>query len=1349
MICMRSLTRVCSTVAVDPYRQYMRGRLAMLVALLFYLMAVVAPSEGKTLFQAQYDQSHVDADYAVGDTTAAPIAYRENHGECSMCKQTHDGYQLPRTIRTGRFGGALDLTNVNHNITYVDSKNFNPIKGTAELWFVIDDDPEGSYHPLFGWFSPPILPDKLERDRALYVHIKGNQITLTMFTPHQSSKVVVVDGLEETGKWHHLEINWDCTDGDGQSRYNVYLDGQIAIRISDGEALVDDADTAIREDANKENPGSVEGRVGKVARVGQVGRVHLGIWDSGWGHFLRGRIDEFRITDQIEHEDDFAPPKRAYAMPGTSAGIAMTYLQARSDLQLLKDRLAVFDQTHKLLQGQVEIRADLMQVKADSARVLEQMEPSIKAVIALFRRQAQDAGMTEENWLADFASQTKHDEGDRSSHADIQSTLDESADAVRSARYAMVNALGKLYTLIPDIYNQTIVNLGYLRDEQESLQRATHYIKHIGDKSDDRWIKQQSTRSQQVSRQAEQAIDKVSESLEKVCRDFYALFKGSAINQAEPIPALSGFAKNPNKRKQIEAMIERLSADGLVVADARKAIADTFNDWQADPVLQKQFPDYRVVVPAPLPPVSVAPDGALKRVIFAGPGFGRVKTLLSLGFDTMRESGAHVEWTAEDQFDDTPNSLAVNQWDEHQVPLSTTVLHYAIGAGMYRPRWFNAEEDMDYYLRPGPHNVNQGGLEFRHPLVRDMIRRYLEEAARINASRPYTFIYKGPWEAHPYTGASVRVPGERTVAFKELGYSNYAVKAFRNYLQNKYESIANLNQIWRTSYASFEAIEPPEAHIRAFIVRKNQRGQEVHIPFFPSKRVRATPLTYEFERCRKDLYVDYLSDSYQAIRRGDPQHPLASSTSGGIMDEILVNGLDDLLMLENGVDMWGKHPSGGIGWSDSPYMWGLNRYFKKTLVSLEYYGWGQEEIGNDFWPSFQLASDTSSELIYNASRRDIWHELSWDRRMLVFYWTQKLVEMQQGVSKFKSPLVRSFATMIPVVKRRTEQINEQLFDVPVMKPRIGVLHSGPSNINAFPTNNTQRAADDIFNRLIAKQYHFGIVPEKFIVEGRDTLDNYDVIILPYVQYSADGFDDMLKSWVHNGGTLIAAGPFGLYDQYGFDIEHGLRSEALPDYEISYPTPGDYDVSSRWEATRKGRRVKKDYIKTTYGRGTILFTLDGRALRNTGALATSAYVGIEIGGDNVQGKTASTRRRETSQSDGIRPLALPSDDQLSEPVKAFYDVLSQATQRKAWVNHGNVEMVIRQEKPGEALFVSLLNWNYREPLKTQVMVQGEYDHVVDLSMPGGFPVPVTIEKGMTIIPVVLGPGEGLMLKLQSQ
>ena len=1216
--------------------------LSVVLALLSLGQAAVA----RTLFLAHFDGDTVEAEFAAGSPKVAAVP----------------GQPVARTTRDneGRWGRGLDLRRQEGGRCAYDAlHNLDIRRGTVDFWYCFDEHKPGMYHPLFGWYNPPGTYE----NGALSVYTQDALMTFDVHTP---SSPVQAAFQVDLGKWYHLEINWDCSGGDGASTYNVYIDGRLVLNKTRAKAL-------------------------KAAG----GRLHVGIWGYAYGHFLHGRIDELRVTNQVEHLTNFTPPQAPYLTPGTTASI-------RRDLATAKHRLGELRQTLRHLEG----------------------VPGIKAV-ELQRSRERHRQLTEKLGLVDAAA------ADR---AATHTVLAGVSDSIQALFGDVIHSAGTRYSTIPAAHNEVLVQLAYLRDEAESLQRAVVYCGKLDTVAASDAIER--------SREAAVAVD---ERLASASQEFFTLFDDAPGARTNPVTAMRSFTASNHKARIMDEMLRSVSSAAERVRGARDELATALERLRTSPQFKAVFPHYRPFAPPSAGPVAVEPDGTLKRIIFGG-GHGRTDTLSTLQFDTLLENGVDVAWPAPDRFEATPFPAAVAQWENYKIPLSDKILPYAIGDGMYRPPWFADVhgEKPEYYF--APNYTGSGGFDYRHPVPRQLILKYLEEAARLNSQEPYTFIYKGPWEAHPYRGTSVDVPGKRTVAFQEHGFSAVAIKAFRDYLQKKHGTIGALNKAWRSDYKSFHAIQPPEPLVRAFVVTKDARGQDVYTTFLPNKRLPGadtTALTYEFERCRKDLYADYLADCYAAIRRGDPQHPLASSTSGGIMGEILINSLDDLQMPARCVDMWGKHPSGGYGWDDSPYMYGLNRYFNKTLVSLEYYGWAQEVIGDNFYGTFQVAEGATTEDIINAGRRDVWHELSWDRRMLLFYWTQKLVRIDGGFRESQSPLLRPWSGFIPAVKRRVMRLNEILVNVPIVPPRIAVLHPGVSIINAYPTNACARITRDVFDRLLSKQYHFGVVPEAFILDGRDQLDNYDVLILPYAQYFADGFDRKLDAWVRNGGTLISAGPYGLYNQYGVPLGHGA-SQVFDDLTFEYPAPDKYRLSWTWRAGRDGQPITDRFLTAKHGRGTVLMTLDGRAFSRHGG-AAEAHVGTEIAA-NSTGEDAQDGAI-AGPDDRARPLKVSDDDDLPAAVRALYGTLRNATQRNAWVTGGNVELVIRGNGDSAPLYLSLLNWDFTDPLETEAIIRGDYGNVIDLSVEGGFPVPASVADGVTRIPIRLGPGEGIIFQLQ--
>jgi hypothetical protein len=268
------------------------------ISLVALNIAVVFPAWAEVLVHAHFDDATANADYALGQKDARPAVANT--------------YKVACTTDAGRWGRALDVTRGGANCTFDAAKNLNPQRGTAELWFRIDDHKEGMYHPLFGWYRPPHQPGAKKRRSAMEVYLQNSVMTLGLHSPKSkgTSKAAPV----EVGRWHHLEINWDCERGDGQSVYNIFLDGKNVIRVTDGGALED----------------------------GDGAKLHLGVWDYGFGHFLRGRIDELRITDQIEHSTEFDPPTNPYA---TSATIEY----AKQTHRIAVERLKQFDAEIKSL----------------------------------------------------------------------------------------------------------------------------------------------------------------------------------------------------------------------------------------------------------------------------------------------------------------------------------------------------------------------------------------------------------------------------------------------------------------------------------------------------------------------------------------------------------------------------------------------------------------------------------------------------------------------------------------------------------------------------------------------------------------------------------------------------------------------------------------------------------------------------------------------------------------------------------------------------------------------------------------------------------------------------------------
>jgi len=327
---MTESVRTCSTTL--PAR-------VIRVVLLVLAMAVGAdsPAWGKVLFLVHADGPSANADFALGAKTARPIL--------------PDVYKVAGTIAGGRWGRALNLTSGTTHCTYDAIRNLDPRRGTVELWFLVETHKEGMYHPLVGWYHPPRQPGNKQRKSAFEVYFLNSAMNLGLYTPEYKGHIKAA--TLKVGQWQHLEINWDCTGGAGKSVYNVFVDGKRVIGV--------------------ENAGVLKG--------GPGGQLHLGVWDYGFGNVIQGRIDEIRITDQIEHTGAFQPSDRPYSVPGTvqyardahrAAGRRLTQLAAEIN------SLKAFSGADGDGMAATVIRSSLVTVEKIS-RALAAMSPALKS----------------------------------------------------------------------------------------------------------------------------------------------------------------------------------------------------------------------------------------------------------------------------------------------------------------------------------------------------------------------------------------------------------------------------------------------------------------------------------------------------------------------------------------------------------------------------------------------------------------------------------------------------------------------------------------------------------------------------------------------------------------------------------------------------------------------------------------------------------------------------------------------------------------------------------------------------------------------------------------------------------
>jgi len=93
-----------------------------------------------------------------------------------------------------------------------------------------------------------------------------------------------------------------------------------------------------------------------------------------------------------------------------------------------------------------------------------------------------------------------------------------------------------------------------------------------------------------------------------------------------------------------------------------------------------------------------------------------------------------------------------------------------------------------------------------------------------------------------------------------MGYNPSNIKAFQQYLEERYGDIKTLNRKWRSHYASFAAVTPPD-------------DKYIHPP------KAASGLAYEFERWQRVNLARFVAKVRTFLREGAPRVPIMADPS--------------------------------------------------------------------------------------------------------------------------------------------------------------------------------------------------------------------------------------------------------------------------------------------------------------------------------------------------------------------------------------------------------------------------------------------------------------------------------------
>jgi hypothetical protein len=562
--------------------------------------------------------------------------------------------------------------------------------------------------------------------------------------------------------------------------------------------------------------------------------------------------------------------------------------------------------------------------------------------------------------------------------------------------------------------------------------------------------------------------------------------------------------------------------------------------------------------------------------------------------------------------------------------------------------------------------------------VRDYIQNYCETQSKYFHVDPSLLCYDYAGEPHPYA----MNPGPHDPQYS--GYNASAVAEFRKFLQQKFTSIEKLNRAWKSSYRSFDEIQPPP-------------------DAYATPSAKATPLSYEFELFRCQSHTNYWKLVYDGYRKYDPKKPIEAHASM-YMNGWPAQAMDAYQMLKAGVADWIDMHQNNFppNLPEQIYLYSICRLTHRVPVEFEYI-WTFPRSG---------IFDASKESDFRATcQSSVWRNLVWGKQALVFFdfyfewpgYRNGLFDKDLGYSIF-----RRSACVIPAIKRQALRFSDIFLNTEVENPPIAVLQPSASIWNSPPIHPHDGfsfhtgAAMKVHDLLYPHNYPFLYVPEEAVLNDCYQLSKHRAIILPQAPYLPAAMTDALLAWVREGGTLICTGLPGIWTPYG---ENDLRllNQVFSKREMIDTDHGTWHW--KWQLLERQPEVQfvsndasgnVQLAEARFGKGTVL-------------IATNGFDA--------------------------------SDDR-----QQFYHVLDRAIgKRSVRCAHDAFELTIRSGKGGRYLCV--LNPDTREIHKDELIVQGSYRDCQDLGIGSGAPLPVHNVDGETRFKLRLHPGESTMIGLK--
>ncbi|MDD5688290.1 MAG: beta-galactosidase [Elusimicrobia bacterium] len=341
-------------------------------------------------------------------------------------------------------------------------------------------------------------------------------------------------------------------------------------------------------------------------------------------------------------------------------------------------------------------------------------------------------------------------------------------------------------------------------------------------------------------------------------------------------------------------------------------------------------------------------------------------------------------------------------------------------------------------------------------------------------------------------------------------FCDYTLDTFRKWLENKYNSLDELNRVWKRRYGSFSEIYPgklpgrPYTEMMAFehfiTWRANQHGK----------------------------------NRYDTIKSLDPKHVV---TAHGESSSILMGGSSGNHSINRGNDWFFADDMDGIGCSSFPKWFnlddadfGMRIEFVKSaardkLVWLSEIQGGRVATGFEPYESVEAISQ----------QRWIWNGVACGADTLLFWcWRDEVFGYESsgfGISG-DDGLAQERLSAMKETGKILEKYKNLILNYKPAKQEVGIMFSPQSYyLNWALEGNSNLCMDAIHGyarSLVRKSIPYIAVEEEHL----NVLSDLKILFMPHNIVTDETTEEILIKFVKNGGTLVCESECGSFNSQG-------------------------------------------------------------------------------------------------------------------------------------------------------------------------------------------------------------------------